>query len=58
MSIPWFGAEAPVDMCVAEVEGDVEAWEVAGTGLAVTGAWLSSEVTCLLGGAFRLDANF
>jgi len=38
MSIPWSGAGtaggAPVDMCVAEVEGDVEAREVTCAGSA------------------------
>ena len=38
MSIPWSGAGtaggAPVDMCVVEVEGDVEAQEVTCAGLA------------------------
>ena len=53
MSIPWSGAQTtPVDMCVAEAEGDMDAREVTGAGLAVTGAWVSlSEVTCLPGAA-------
>jgi len=63
MSIPWSGVgtagRAPVDVCVAEVEGDAEAWEVTCARSAVTEAWLSlPEVTCFLGAAFQPDDNF
>lgn len=56
----WSGAgtmdRAPVGTCVTEVEGDVEARDVTGAGLVVTGAWLSSpKVAWFLRVALRPD---